>query len=177
MFGRPFQVRLAALTALVTLAVLLLGSLVYQEQAKAAPLERDLAAVPGVGGVTVDRAAGQWRIRVRLQGVDLLPVTYRELRQRADQRLGAGHYVLELDDTRNGRLEQAFYQVSYFLEEARTRGDYAQAARHVEEEGRRLGLERARLYVDPDYLYLELADEGAALYHVQPLRPAEVTAR
>lgn len=170
-FRRPFQYPLALLTALLTLAGLLVGSFVYQEQVKAAPLERDLQAVPGVGGVTIERADRQWVVRVELGRVELLPVTYRQLRERIDRRLGAGRYRLELADGRTPELQRAFYEVSYFVQEARTRGDFAEAARRVEEKGRELGLSRARLYVDPDYLYLELADEGATLYHVQELGP------
>lgn len=173
MFGKPFQYRLAAVTALLTVAALFLGSLVYQHQAKAAPLERDLARVEGVEEVAVERVDGAWHIRVRLHQVPLLPVAYKELRQRADQRLGEDRYVLELVDRRDARLQEAFYQLSYYLEEARAQGEYAEAAHRVEEKGRQLALERAQLFVDPDYLYLELVDDGATLYHVQPLRPGE----
>ncbi|QIA27006.1 hypothetical protein DYI95_005265 [Thermaerobacter sp. PB12/4term] len=178
MFGRPLEIRWVALTAAITLGVLLLASLFYQEQAKAAPLERDLAGVPGVAAVTVERDAGRWHVRVQLGSVDLFPATYRELRERADRRLGPGQYDLELADRRTPELEQAFYEVSYYVEEGRSRGDYAEAARQVEAAGRRLGLDRARLYVDAEFLYLELARGEGVLYSVMPLRPEqEVTAR
>ncbi|WP_242822469.1 hypothetical protein [Thermaerobacter marianensis] len=178
MFGRPLQIRWVAFTAAITLGVLLLASLFYQEQAKAAPLERDLAAVPGVAAVQVERDAGRWHVRVQLGAVDLLPATYRELRDRADRRLGPDRYELELVDRRTPELEEAFYQVSYFVEEGRTRGDYAEAARQVEAAGRRLGLDRARLYVDAEFVYLELVRGDGVLYAVMPLRPQpEVTAR
>ncbi|HEY8393670.1 MAG TPA: hypothetical protein VIK92_02590 [Thermaerobacter sp.] len=177
MFRRPFQYPLAFLTALLTLAGLLVGSFFYQEQVKAAPLERDLATVPGVHSVHVERAGGQWLVRVELGGVELIPVTYRQLRELADRRLGSGQYALRLVDRRTPELQQAFYEMSYYLEEARARGNFAEAARRIEEKGRELGLERARLYVDPEYLYLELVDDGGALYHVQQLRPpGEVSA-
>lgn len=171
MFRKPFQYPLAFLAALVTLAALLVGSVFYQEQVKAAPLERDLAAVPGVTGARVERAGGRWLVRVELGGVELLPVTYRQLRELADRRLGAARYGLQLVDRRTPALQRAFYEMSYYLEEARARGNFTEAARRVEEMGRELGLRRARLYVDPDYLYLELAGDGGTLYHVQPLRP------
>lgn len=178
MFGRPLQIRWVTLTAAITLGVLLLASLLYQEQAKAAPLERDLSGVPGVVSVAVERASGRWHVRVQLGAVDLFPATYRELREQADRRLGPDQYDLELVDRRTPELEQAFYQVSYYVEEGRSRGDYAEAARQVEAAGKRLGLDHARLYVDAEFLYLELARGDGVLYAVMPLRPAqEVMAR
>ncbi|WPD20039.1 hypothetical protein [Thermaerobacter composti] len=178
MFGKPLQIRWVAVTAALTLGVLLFANVLYQEQAKAAPLERALETVPGVTAVQVQREDGRWRVRVQLGAVDLLPATYQALRERADRHLGPGRYELELVDRRTPELEKAFYEVSYFVEEGRSRGDYARAAQQVAAAGRRLGLDRARLYVDAEFLYLELARGDGVLYAVMPLRPPqEVTGR
>lgn len=166
---RGYRIWLIALAFAVTLGVLFGGQYVIRRERVTRPLYRHFQDIPGVQGFRVEERKGISHLYIRLGPVDNLQEVYLELEKRALEIMDPGSFEMHLEDRRDGDLEEAYYRLHYYLQEALATGRFSTMAREVERET--AGLDRHRLYVDQRYIFLQLHRGDKYLYAVVPRVP------
>ncbi|MDK2959883.1 MAG: hypothetical protein PWP12_67 [Bacillota bacterium] len=163
---RGYRVDVTLAVALLTLAVLLGARLAYARFLVERPLATELKALEGVQSVVLERSGAGYRLQVKLGEVKDLPGLYRQIEKLAAERLGPGNFALKIQDERTPALENVYYRIHYYLEEALTQGNFSTAAAKIHSEAQAAGIEE-RFYVDEGHIYLQLLDGPAYLYEVR----------
>lgn len=157
----------------LTLAVLCLGQFLWHNYAVAQPLDKVLQDVDGVEKITWQDSRKQSEpviIFVTLDHPANLQKTYGEISERAARVLGRQSFKVVIRDHRTPELEQLFYDVHYYLQEAIVNGNFSLMMDRVGEKVRARGAD-ARIYVDGQYIYVELTKQGDSFYTLVPRLP------
>ncbi len=157
----------------LTLAVLSLGQFLWHNYAVAQPLDKVLQDVDGVEKITWQDSRRQnepVNIFVTLDHPANLQKTYMEISERAARVLGRQPFRVVIRDHRTPELEQLFYDVHYYFQEAITNGNFSLMADKVREKARSQGAE-ANIYVDGQYIYVQLTRQNDSFYTLIPRMP------
>lgn len=161
-----------AVTLVVTLVFLFGARWVYQRQALDRPLEAAVLAVPGVEEVVVGQRGDALVVRVRAGETPRLEDFVADLWRAIDRVQGGAGVELEISDSRTERLENVYHDLHFHVQEAVATGRYSELPARLEEVSAGTGLTRGRIFVGPDYVYLQLHQEEARLYEIIPRRAA-----
>lgn len=165
---RNLRWRWVAGSLVATVALLLGASWGLRAVTREEPLQGFLRSQPEVLGYAEDTVAGTRVLRVELRDMPDLSRTYRHLHEGVARILGGEPFRLEVADRRTPALEEAFYRINPLLQEALATGRYGDLLDRVEERSRTLGLDRVRVFIDPERLYLQLHEGSDYLYAVLP---------
>lgn len=152
-------------TMAVTLGLLMGAGLLLKNQTVEEPLKKLYAGSPSVESHTFDRQGERYEIKVKLKDVPDLAVVYRQLDEETGKVLRGLPYSLQVEDRRNGRLDETFRRVNLYVQEALATGQFATMADRAEGEAGKAGL-TARVAVDSDRVFVQLHDNEWYLYSV-----------
>jgi hypothetical protein len=162
------------LTAVLLIAVLMFGLLlggkyVYGKVTSDQPLFKSFQNVPEVTGVQIlKNTKKEMEILVTLAEVDDLAVAYHNLAQMAQPVAGDRECRLILTDARNEILAKAYYDIHYLIQESIATGAFAAMADKVEERIDRTEINRHRVVVGNEYVFVQLHHDGQYLYEIIP---------
>lgn len=139
------------------------------------PLARFLSAREEVKSFEVRQMGGRVVVRVTLGPVANLRETYVDLEKGIAAIFGARPFAIEVVDNRTERLLRDYYELHYALQEALATGRFTEMERKVAQAAQRGGLTRAAVYVDTDYLYIQLQRGDRYLYELVPRHADGVT--
>jgi hypothetical protein len=166
---------LGCIAVLVTFVVLAGGQLLWQKYAVAKPLDKIFSGVNGVEG-TIWEDSGKngepVKISVTLKDVADLQKTYEDLLNGSQQILGRKSFKIIIKDSRTPALEQFYYQIHYYVQEAIYTGNFATMSDKIQEQARAAGVD-VRIYVDISNVYIQVSQNTDSMYLVLP-RHAEV---
>lgn len=164
------------LTILITLALLFGGQSLWQQYAIAQPMSQIARGIDGVESASLDKAGKNTpitRINVKLHNVANLQTTYQALNERILNVLGHNKYEIILHSSPTPELEQLFYSIHYYIQEAIFTGNFGLMAERIQTRAA-AGNVTAQTYVDAKYVYLQLANPAGNLYIVVPRQTVEV---
>jgi hypothetical protein len=150
----------------VTLAVLVAGSYAWSRFSLEKPLDQTLRALPGVLQVDMRQQNGVNIIGVTVSEVPDLSKTYGDIERAVSSRMAPGTYRVELSDARDAYLEDLYHTIHFDIAEAMATGGFGQAAARFEETAREAGLDRWKMWVTNDRIYVQLHRQDAYLYQI-----------
>ncbi len=165
MAKRSFRWEFVALWTVLTLAILSLGYSAYLKMEVVGPLQRALERDVDVRNVGVRSKNGVTVLELELGKVDDLPRTYTRLREAAEEKLGDA-FRLEIADSRDEELEDAYYSVHYYLEEASVRGNFGEMIDSCRGLLKDQGLEDYKISLDEGHIFIQMAHGDNYLYAV-----------
>lgn len=154
----------------VTLAVLLAGQYLWHNYAVAKPLGKALDNINGVENAVWQKKSGNSEsvtIDITLKNAANFAATYKELNETAAQMLGHNKFQIKIHDHRTPELEQLYYDLHVYLQEAIATGNFSLMQERVRTAAARQGA-TATVYVDTDSLYLTLAKGNDDMYVLIP---------
>lgn len=157
----------------LTLGLLFGGRWLYESQALSRPLEAVVAGVPGVTDVTLADQGGRFVIHVRLGQAQKLEDVVAQLWRAIDTVDEQAPVELRVSDLRNQAVENAYYDFHFHLQEAVATGRYADLPARLAEVAAANRLTYERVYVGPEYVFVQLHQGEAALYEILPRPSAE----
>jgi len=152
----------------LTLGVLFGVRWLYESRALDRPILEAVRAVPGVSDVVVSRSGDVLEVKVKVGDVSALEQFVAELRQAVGPLAGGREVRIELSDTRTLELEKVYYDFHFYVQEAVATGRYSLLPTSLKEVAGPDKVTSARVFVDSDYVYVELHKDGSALYQVVP---------
>jgi len=156
----------------LTLAVALVGLFgvrwVYQDQALNRPLEQAIRSVAGVVDASLSREGNIMVVRVRAHEVERLEELVASLWRSIATLEGRQEVRLHISDTRTDDLQETYYHLHFFLQEAVSTGHYSALPQRLAAVAEARQVTRCRVFVASDYVYLQLHRGESSLYAIVP---------
>jgi hypothetical protein len=162
------QVLKGCIALIITVASLFVLQIVWQNYVVDKPLDKTLSAIDGVAGVTLGnkhKINDSMTIYVTFNNTANLQKTYKEITTKLEQTQKNKQYNLELKDNRSPELEQAYYDMNFYIQKAIVDGDFPQLQANIQKKADLAGV-TAKVYVDEQNIYLQLAKNNHYLYSV-----------
>lgn len=156
------------LALVITLALLYAAQNVWMNYAVASPLDKTLNDVDGVAKVTLrdtNKLSEPVIIVVTLDHDINLEKTYSAINEKIVETLNKKPYVLKLSDNRTPELEQLYYDIHFYVQQAMVDGNFPLLAENAREKAEALNA-AARVYVDDKNIYLQLIKNDNFLYTI-----------
>ena len=163
------KINLPVLTivAAVSLALLLLGQHFIFNQHNLRGLEEKFADIPGVAATAVDSTPNGLSLTLELEKETELREAYRKILNLAAE-AGISFDAISIRDDRGPILSQTLYDIHYAIEEGIATGRFQLMADSVEDELAARGIDDYELWVDSQFVYLEMNYGPEHLYQVFP---------
>jgi len=162
------RIPIVVLTLSLTLVFLFGARWLYQREALDRPLEQAVRAVPGVEDAALDQQAGSLVVKVKAGDVARLEEFVARIWRAVESVKPARPVSLRLSDSRNQHLEDLYYEFHFFLQEAVATGRYSELPTDLARVTEGQSVSRRRVFVGPDYVYLQMHQGGASLYEIVP---------
>lgn len=153
--------------ALGLAALLGLGQL-YRYSRVDQPLIKFYKARSDVRDFKVSAREGHIELTVKLGPVANLRETYTALEKGTQEILDAQPFAIRIQDNRNDRLVDDYYKLHLTLQEGLATGQFSDMATRLQEQAKRLGLDEAKVFLDTQYLYVQLRRGNHYLYELLP---------
>jgi hypothetical protein len=162
------QLLKGCIALIITVAVLYAGQALWHDYAVDLPLDKALNDTDGVSKVALDdsyKMNDNITVYVTLSNTADFQKTYKEISKKIEHKLKGGRYTLEIKDNRSPELEQAYYDIHYYIQKAIVDGDFPLLEAKVREKADLTGAV-SRLYVDEQNIYLQFTKNDNSLYAV-----------
>jgi hypothetical protein len=172
---KDYNVFRIVLSLVLTAAFLFCGQALWHNYAVAKPLDKTLQEINGVEQVTLHKKSkldDTVTIDVTLKNAANFATTYKQISDTAKQILGQNQVQIKINDHRTPDLEQLYYDVHFYLQEAIATGSFALMNERIQQTATEHGA-AANIYVNTDTIYVKLAKGEAELYMLIP-RPNHV---
>ena len=163
---RGYRVDIIVALALLTVLILVGGQTVYRQLLVERPLLQELRTVPGVRAVIIDNTTTGYNITLDLLPVGNLSAVYRQAIYVIQRHLNPSDFSLKLADNRTPALEDLYWQMQIYIEEAIMKGNFSTTATKLGELAAVVGVNE-KFYVDEECVYLELRQDATYLYAVR----------
>jgi hypothetical protein len=170
---RNIQVWLVLSVFLATVAVLFGGQMITAKLRVDNPLKQRLAKIPEIRGYTVEKAEDGLKLHLKLDKCHNLQAVLNSALHEVEYSYKKTVKSISITDYPDSQLEQTKYQLSFYIEEAVASGHYIQLKSALDSINRK-GL-KARVFLDNEFIYLQLEDGKNYLYQALP-RPERVMA-
>lgn len=158
------------LAVVLTLAALAGGQLLWQKYAVAKPLDKMLQGIDGLEQAAWEDGTKKEdivKINVTLHQVTNLSKTYNHITEGSQRILGSKGFKIIIHDSRTPELEQFYYGIHYYIQEAIFNGNFAFMSERIREQAAKQGI-TVQIYVDANNVYLQAVKDGAEMYEVVP---------
>lgn len=146
----------------------------WQQNTIAKPLTLALQEIEGVETVSLtnkDQAQTGLEIHVTLNTINNLQATYGQITHTIKTSIGSKRYKLILHGHPTPSLEDFYYAVHHQIYEGIATGKFSTMNQIIQEQAIAAGI-KAQIYMDTDYIYLQLTTAtGNNLYQVIPRQP------
>ncbi len=163
---KGFRLHIIILVALISFLLFFGGKFFYQRYFVLEPLLRQVRAIEGVEEVGVSYPGNGKLFTVSLGDVEDLMDTYGEINGQLEKVFEKQSYTLFLQDGRNEILEGVYHPIHFAIYEAIAQGNFTHLAAFVSEQAADNGLEKHRVTVDGERVYLQLHLGDAYLYEI-----------
>lgn len=166
MVYKGYRVWVVAVALVVTLGILLGGQYLFRRERVDRPLLEQYKEISAVESASIRDEQGRKVIELQLGEVDDLAKSYRDIEAASRNFLEKDSYRLVIVDKRDRGLEDVYYRMHFSLEEAIATGRFTDMADRVGTIAGSSDLDRYRLSVDGQRLYLQLHRGDRYLYAV-----------
>ena len=167
---QKYKWSIVVITIVLTLTVLGGSHFFWQQYALDKPLTQVIETIDGVETLTLDnndKYQSTQNIHITLNNVKNLQKTYQKINDSITNILGTKKYKLIIHDHRTPELEQLYYSMHYYIQEAIFTGKFSVMAEIIQEKA--LGANtKAQVYVDASSIYVQLMSNNGTLYMIIP---------
>jgi hypothetical protein len=168
--------RVVVLTCLITLAAAL-SSYYYVYQYKVTdPLLARITQLTGVKDVTFTTVGNKRRIVLSLSASADLPDVHYVVSQCGAEAFGKRFGGVVIRDDRSAELAETYYQMHFHIQQGIATGQFTQMAVGLAQIAKQEQLDDYRVYVDTEYVYLQLSKDGSTLFELIPRSPETLQA-
>lgn len=169
-----FRIPVVLLATVLALGLFLGSRWIYYKYSYNEPLSQMLKANTAIESFSIDRRKPVIRIMVKLGAVKDIKHTYQNLQNNIQDILGPKPYQIDLQDNRDAPLKKIFYTSQFAIYEAIMQGNFREMAEFIEREAS-LQKSKATIFVDQNYIYLQIQHGNHYLYEVIPRKQEQIT--
>lgn len=153
---------------IITVACLYAGQALWQNYAVGQPLDKSLKGIDGVDKVSWNKGSNindTISIDISLTKTDNIQKTYDEICTKIEETLKGREFILKIGDNRTAELEQAYYDINYYIQKAVMDGDFPLLREKAQEIAGSID-SSAKVYIDDRNVYLQLNKNGHSLFSI-----------
>ncbi|HAG09588.1 MAG TPA: hypothetical protein DCK87_08535 [Desulfotomaculum sp.] len=169
-----FRVPVVILAVVLALGLFLGSRWIYYKYSYNEPLNQALKTNEDVESFSIDRRKPVIRITVKLGEVEDIKHTYQSLQNSIQDILGPKPFQIDLQDNRDASLKKIFYDSQFAIYEAIMQGNFREMAESIEREAS-LQKSQATIFIDQNYIYLQIRHGNHHLYEVIPREQEQIT--
>lgn len=157
----------------LTFAAAFSSYFLWQHYVLVKPLTQAIQEIDGVETATLgpqDRNKALQEIQITLLQVPNLQVTYQTISNKVTTIAGDKKYKIILHDHRTPELEQLYYSIHYYIYEGISTGKFSTMSEIIREKANAADA-KAQIYMDSNYIYLQLTTTTGNLVQVIPRQP------
>lgn len=142
----------------------------WQQHTMTKPLILAIEGIEGVEAVTLnnqDKSQSILEIHVTLSNLNNLQTTYETINHAIRTNIGAKQYKLILHDHKTPSLENFYYSIHHQIFEGLATGNFSSMHNSIQEKAIAADI-KAQVYIDTNYLYIQLTTATGNLYQVIP---------
>lgn len=174
MTWQGFRVPVVILAVVLALGLFLGSRWIYYKYSYNEPLNQVLKANKAVESFNIDRRKPVIRITVKLGAVENIKDTYQSLQNSIQDILSPKPFQIDLQDNRDAPLKKIFYASQFAIYEAIMQGNFREMAKCIEHEAS-LQKSQATIFIDQNYIYLQMQHGNHYLYEVIPRKQDKIT--
>ncbi|HYH03093.1 MAG TPA: hypothetical protein VEC37_08340 [Bacillota bacterium] len=166
---------LIVIAFLATVAILFGGQSINEKMRVENPLKQRMKTIKEVKSFTVEPAGDGLKVKLQLKQSRNLQMVLNRVKQEVEFYHKKPVTNFGIGDQPNSQLEQLKYQLSFYLEEALASGHFIELKSALDSYNKNRGI-NAKVYLDNDFIYLQLEEGNNYLYQVmpRPVRPLAV---
>jgi len=167
---RKYNWALGCMAVLITFVVLAGGQTLWQKYAVAKPLDKIFSGVDGVESTLWEDSGKNGepvKIIVTLKDVANLQKTYEDLVAGSQRILGTKRFKIIINDNKTPELEQFYYEIHYYIQEAIYTGNFTSMADKIQEKANTAGVD-IRVFIDISNVYVQAKQNTGSMYIVLP---------
>ncbi|NLK51894.1 MAG: hypothetical protein GX295_05560 [Syntrophomonadaceae bacterium] len=153
---------------LITFGILVGGNGLYQHYLIKNPLGEALQQRPEIISWDLEKETAKKTLTIRLGPVSNLKESCNYIQNTSSRYLGTEGVEIHLIDQRSEELKQTMYDLQFPIHEALAQGSYTQLAEAISKGTQDSELTDYQIYVDENYLYVQLMKNNAYLYEILP---------
>jgi len=165
---RNIRIAVVILSSVVVFGVLYAGNIWLTRRTVMQPLERSLREIAGVTDVKIAETSTEVSVNVKMGAMPDLRTAYLEIDKHVKDLASRKQIDLHIEDRRSPALEDAYYNIHFDVQQAIATGGFAQMADNVGKKMKALGIEKYRVFVDSDDVYVQMQQGSDYLYEVVP---------
>jgi hypothetical protein len=166
---KGLRLSMIALITLLSLGLLMGGSIVYNKYTSDQPLFKALNGIQEVKNIQLLKNDKKgMTVLAELNEVEDLSSAYRKIAEAVAPVAGSKPYRILLTDNRSTELESVYYRIHYTLQEGIATGNFSVMANDLESRLAEMGFHHYRVYVAQDYVFLQIHQDGKYLYDILP---------
>ena len=163
---KGYRVKIIIIVLILTIALLVGGAMLFDRTMVQRPLASVLDERDQIREHDTFTRNGVTTVMIRLGDIEDWPVFYRSLGVDIKEVLGERPFQLEIEDSRDEVLTQAYGRMHYALQEAAVKGNFVMMAELVDHIAQELELDDYQLQVDEENIFVKLRHENFRLYEV-----------
>ncbi|HEY8463316.1 MAG TPA: hypothetical protein VIM29_04720 [Bacillota bacterium] len=167
---KSIQGWLVVVAFITTVAVLFGGQTINAKLRVENPLKQKLKTVKEVTDFAVEPAGNGLKVKLKLKQSQNLQTVLNTVKREVEFYHQKPVTEIWISDQPNSHLEQVKYQLSFYLEEALASGHFIKLKSALDSFNQNQGI-NAKVYLDQDFIYLQLEAGVNYLYQAIP-RPA-----
>lgn len=150
----------------ITLFILYIGQNLWFNYSVKEPLTKELNNISGVNKVAFQQRykfKEPLYIDITLANVSNFHITYTKIDETIKHFIGQRQYELSITDNRTDELEQLYYDIHYYIEEALVNGNFPMLAAKASEIANTIDA-KSQIYIDSKNIYVHLYKNENSLY-------------
>lgn len=160
------KVRRVLISLIVALLIMFGGNYLINNYKLNYSLNEDLLRVAGVKQVIIRKENDIYNIVISLNKVNNLKEVFTKINNRVEKTLDKNEYNLDFSSGSSEELKQIYDRINLPLYEALETGEFVQLGERIDRYGREYDLNREKVMVDDNYVYLSLEKNNNGLYKV-----------
>lgn len=162
-----FRLTIIVIVFIATITILFGGKSIYYEYHIEKPIQSVYKNMPEIKGVKLQTNNDDVNLFIQINKTKNLQETFQEIKTKAEKIFGTKPFKININDKSDGTLDKTFYFIQFDIYEAIDRGDYSTMVDKIESKSKNAGV-TSKLYIDDDYLYLQMEHGGNYLYKIFP---------
>ncbi len=167
---------IVVIVIVLTVTLLGLSQFLWNYFALKTPLYQSIQRIDGVEMVTLDnndKNTSVPTIHITLNKVANLQKTYQEITDSVTTILESKKYKITIHDHHTPELEQLYHSIQPQLYEAIITGKFSMMTEIIEEKALAVHA-KSQIYIDTNYIYLQLTNENSTFYTIIPRHPVNI---
>jgi len=160
---------------LLSFGTLIAGNLLYQQYLVKAPLEDALSQRTEIMDWSLQKETNKTVLIIELGPVSNLKESCSFIQEITSRYLGDDGVEILIADHRTPELEEVKYALQFSLYEALAQGNFTKMSEMVNTEVEKAKLSKHQVFVDENYLYIQLFRDEDYLYEVIPRASGQQT--